>query len=214
MVGDEQDFKISYETLFDILKRERDRPDLQKLKKSFLNEVADFVKTKEQELRNCSENERENLQRQIVNIRRILIDLYSKREKKINNLALDKSRSKSVIIDQETLLREETKLFDSLILIFDEYRESVLNSILKGQNPNFNKKVSNENNNKLTQDDEENVKKDDGTKLVRFIHAVPKFVGKELEEYGPFEEEDIANLPTEIANLLISKGRVEHINKQ
>jgi len=33
----------------------------------------------------------------------------------------------------------------------------------------------------------------------------------ELEEYGPFQEEDIANLPSEIADLLISKGKVEEI---
>ena len=44
------------------------------------------------------------------------------------------------------------------------------------------------------------------TKLVRFLHTVPKFVGKELEEYGPFAEEDIANLPLEIADLLIERG--------
>ena len=51
------------------------------------------------------------------------------------------------------------------------------------------------------------------TKLVRFLHAVPKFVGKELDEYGPFEEEDVASLPVEIANVLITKGRVEEISE-
>ena len=50
-------------------------------------------------------------------------------------------------------------------------------------------------------------------KLVRFINAVPKFVGPELEEYGPFQEEDIAKLPVEIAEVLISKGRVEEIEE-
>ena len=51
------------------------------------------------------------------------------------------------------------------------------------------------------------------TKLVRFLYSVPKFVGKELEEYGPFEEEDIANLPIEIAKVLIDKGRVEEVKE-
>ena len=49
------------------------------------------------------------------------------------------------------------------------------------------------------------------TKLVRFLYSVPKFVGQELEEYGPFEEEDIANLPSEIADVLLGKGKVEEI---
>jgi len=49
------------------------------------------------------------------------------------------------------------------------------------------------------------------TRLGRFLNSVPKFVGKELEEYGPFAEEDIANLPVEIAEVLINKGKVEEI---
>ena len=50
-------------------------------------------------------------------------------------------------------------------------------------------------------------------KLVRFVHAVPKFVGPELEEYGPFQEEDVANLPSEVANVLITKGRAEALKQ-
>lgn len=49
------------------------------------------------------------------------------------------------------------------------------------------------------------------TKLVRFLHAVPRFVGKELEVYGPFDQEDMANLPREIAEVLIAKGRAEEV---
>ncbi|MBI2143298.1 DNA replication complex GINS family protein [Candidatus Woesearchaeota archaeon] len=49
------------------------------------------------------------------------------------------------------------------------------------------------------------------TKLVRFLHPVPRFVGRELEVYGPFDQEDIANLPREIAEVLITKGRAEEI---
>ena len=38
-------------------------------------------------------------------------------------------------------------------------------------------------------------------------------MGKELEEYGPCEEKDIATLPKEIAEILKNKGRVEEIEK-
>ena len=51
-------------------------------------------------------------------------------------------------------------------------------------------------------------------KLLRFLSHVSKFVGTELEEYGPFEEEDIANLPTEIADVLIAKGKAEEIKEE
>ncbi|MBI2580606.1 hypothetical protein HYV85_02250 [Candidatus Woesearchaeota archaeon] len=49
------------------------------------------------------------------------------------------------------------------------------------------------------------------TKLVRFLHPVPRFVGSELEVYGPFDREDMANLPREIAEVLIARGRAEEV---
>ena len=51
-------------------------------------------------------------------------------------------------------------------------------------------------------------------RLVRFVHPVPKFVGPELEEYGPFDEEDIASLPAEVADVIIGKGRAEEIREE
>ena len=55
-------------------------------------------------------------------------------------------------------------------------------------------------------------KEEKSVKTVRFMSAVPKFLGRELEVYGPFEEEDVANLPGEVADVLIKKGRAEEIN--
>jgi len=52
------------------------------------------------------------------------------------------------------------------------------------------------------------------TKTVRFLSAVPKFVGRELEEYGPFFAEDIASLPAVIADILVKKGRAEEISEE
>jgi len=47
--------------------------------------------------------------------------------------------------------------------------------------------------------------------LVRFLHAVPKFVGVDMNVYGPYDNHDIANLPSNIAEVLISKERAEVI---
>ncbi len=206
MDEDEKEISVSYETLFDLLKREKERADLQKLDENFFQYLIEFLKEKDRILNESTleSEEKKNSERQLENIKKLLIDLYGRREKKISGLALDKSKTKSTIVDTNTLLKEEKQFFDDLIKLFDRYRQGILFNILDGKLPIVEEK-------KETHEVEikKEVKKD--TKLVRFIHAVPKFVGKELEEHGPFEEEDIANLPIEIADLLINKGRAEEI---
>lgn len=211
MDEEQKEIIVSYETLFDLLKRERERADLQKLDENFFKYLIEFLKEKKQIMGKPSLEsfeEKKNLERQLDNIKKLLIDLYGKREKKIISLALDKSRTKSTIVDDSILLKEEKQFFNALIGLFDRHREGILFNVL---NCNLPFVVENKEEVKKVEikENKEEVKKD--TKLVRFIHAVPKFVGEELEEYGPFEEENIANLPIEIANLLITKGRAEEI---
>lgn len=40
---------------------------------------------------------------------------------------------------------------------------------------------------------------------VRFLKAIDRFVGADMEEYGPFEAEDVANIPYENAHVLIDQ---------
>lgn len=51
-------------------------------------------------------------------------------------------------------------------------------------------------------------------KLVRFLSPLPRFLGEELESYGPFEEEEIATLPATIADVLIKKAKAEEIDEE
>ena len=46
-------------------------------------------------------------------------------------------------------------------------------------------------------------------KKIKFLHTVPKFVGRELEVYGPFESGETEELPLELAKILIVKGMAE-----
>ena len=47
--------------------------------------------------------------------------------------------------------------------------------------------------------------------LVRFLKNTPPLVGVDLINYGPFEEDDIANLPQENAKILIIEDFAEKI---
>lgn len=220
---------ITYETLFEILRNEKNRDDLQKLQPTFLADTQVYLKEKENSLNTSqsklemfSEEDRQKTLTQIINIKRILKELYQKRERKILNMALNKSRTNANIIDTSSLLDPEKEFYNELVLLLNKYRSSIILSLFEkkvipqsnpelqeGEEQKTEVKQEEEKDSGENQDEEET--KETPTKLVRFLHAVPKFMGKELEVYGPFDEEDVAPLPVEIADLLIKKGRVEEL---
>ncbi len=254
MEEDSEEITISYETLFELLVRERSRGELQKLPDSFFDDVLNYLKqkknlVKEKQGQSDFALESSKITKEIENMKQIVKDLYNKREKKIVNLALDKSRTQSSIVDTNLLLKEEKELFDELVNSLDRKRKLLEDRLTYEGNedaplekPKEEAKVeskSGEVEERGGEEDEaskegtdevseqqstesslvseaaskEDSSEDSSTKLVRFVHAVPKFLGLESEEYGPFEEEDVASLPREIALLLLKKERVEEIKE-
>ncbi|MBI2653783.1 DNA replication complex GINS family protein [Candidatus Woesearchaeota archaeon] len=209
-----QEVVITYETLFELLKIEREKPDLQKLEPAFFSDIINYIKDKKKilEARDSAfaQEEMRKTERQLENIYKILKELYERREKKIISLALDKSRTKSNLMDTSSLLKEERVVFDALTNLFDTYRDAILYSVLNEKMP-FMPPMEDK---KPKGDFRTALELKKPTKLVRFITHVPKFVGPELEEYGPFEGEDIANLPAEVAEVLISRGKAEEMKEE
>lgn len=221
-----KEINITYETLFELLRREKTREELQKLENSFFSDVVEYLKGKNEVL-NLPKNdlfaaeERRKAETQLENIKNILKELYEKRERKIINMALDMSRTSmgalnSEIVDTSAMLKEEKELFDYLVENLNNVRKNVLYNILEAKIPDVEKKEEenkeevNEIENKEKAEPEPEKDEENKTqKQVRFLHAVPRFIGKDLEEYGPFEQEDVANLPSEIADVLINKERAE-----
>ena len=206
-----KEINITYETLFEILKREKDMADLQKLDPNFFNDFIEYLNEKKKLLDKddtlFSYDEKKKVEKQIDNSRRLIKEIYERRERKTINIALIKSRAKSSVIDTSTFLVNEKKFFDEIVKVFDDYRKNNIDNIIRGI-PVSEAKLENK---EIESNVKTEVNKQSITKLVRFLYSVPKFVGQELEEYGPFEEEDIANLPSEIADVLLGKGKVEEI---
>ena len=208
---------ITYETLFDMLRNEKNREELQKLDKSFFEDLIQYINDKKELLSKDKDSElfsgleKEKTEKQLENIKKLVRELYERREKKIVSMALISSRTGS-LLDDSALLKEEKELFDSLIEVLNKTRAGVLLKVLKAEKPELEFEQPKK---EIVKDVGDkgvvSVKKD--AKLIRFTHAVPKFLGKELEVYGPFEEEDVAKLPVEIADVLIGKGRAEEIKE-
>jgi DNA replication initiation complex subunit (GINS family) len=215
------DINITYDLLFDILRYEKSREELQQLDTEFYLHVIEYLKTKEDILLNSQTPvvERELTRIQLNNVRKILSELYEKRERKIINLALYTIKTGSGITADSLMLTGEKMLFEMLLMVISRYRSSILDNLLNGRSvvaeslisarpqiadsdllqsrASVDSGVSNE----IYSDIH------DAVKSVRFLRPIPRFLGPELEIYGPFEEDDIASLPLIISNMLIRTSR-------
>ncbi len=201
---------ITYETLYELLRREKLRPEIQKLEDSFFEDIVKYLKEKHSILESqkskdsvFSQLEIEKTKRQIDNILKIIKEIYEKRENKIVNLALMSSRTES---ENKTplMLKEEKELYTNLLNDLIKSRKDILKNILEAKLPLI-EKTEKPKGLKSYSEPENSIK------LIRFLQEIPQFVGTDLDTYGPFDKEDIANLPLEIADLLIKKEKAEEI---
>ena len=199
------DINITYDTLVDLSRRERSRSELQKLEPTFYHDVVSYLKEKQailDDLKGRDEpDQARNTQNQLHNARKLIKDIYDRRERKIFEMSLNKSRTGSDIIDTSALLEEEKRFFELMVKLLNKYREGLLGTTLSLQPI-------------IPHKEEPEAPKPEGDKLVRFLHAVPKFVGADLAVYGPYEAEDMAKLSADVADVLIKKGRVEEISEE
>ncbi|MBW2982854.1 hypothetical protein KY327_00960 [Candidatus Woesearchaeota archaeon] len=217
------DVKITYETLFDLLRRERNREELQPLDETFYHDVLTYMAEKQAQIPATDpthiSGEGEKARIQFQNIKRILKELYDRREKKIVMLALSAVRTDAATIDQEAFLPEERTLYDSLTNAFKERRSSVLDNVLRQQPPAGStpppkpapeppKPKPAPEKPPEKQEEQPSQDKQEGTK-VKFLKPVPRFAGGNGEVHGPFKTGEEATLPTKIAAVLIKKGRAQ-----
>ena len=204
-----EDIVITFEALYDLLRREKTRQELQKLDSIFYQNLAKYISEKKDILESqkqkesvFAEQEIKKTQNQIESILKIIRELYEIRENKIIQLALINSRTKSDT-NLPNLLPEEAQFYDLVIKGLNKFRANILHSVQNSNPPAMEKK-----------EEPKEIKRDErpqNIKFIRFIETVPKFVGTNLQVYGPFEKEDVASLPFDVSELLIKNNRAEEI---
>lgn len=244
------DIKITYETLFDLLRKERSSTDLQLLDDSFWMDIIEYIELKEKEVKEKTGlGEIERIKLQIKNVKRIIQEIYEKREKKILNIALNVVRTDTTsFIDTQNMLKEEESLFKDSIKLLKKYKRDILMNVFDGVKPNINQKpiissseIGKENmefeesNEEIPECDieipeevESNDKNqteivenkdvltneisltadEEGRIKVKFLSSVPKFLGRNKNVFGPFNEGDKASLPENVVQILLKKGKV------
>lgn len=219
------EIRITLETLYDILRNEKKRDDLQKLDQAFFKDVVDYVLEKEVLLKKQQESsdvfasaEKEKLEYELKSIKRILREIYEKREKKVIDIALNKSRTGSNIIDISAMLVEEKELYERILHLLTQFRQGVVSNISVGKMPGvidfrpastieqkkaqLKKELEVETEKKFS-----SASINAGMTKIKFIHPVPSFIWKDMKEYGPFDVGDETEIFPEVADLIVRKGR-------
>ena len=178
----------TFSDIYEAMRKEKYSESIQPLDKNFLKEVSEYFAERREFLNKESDLFSEMAlknKKKFENALSSFRDLIRIRRKKILNLAFVASEVGISKKDFENLLSFEKDLF-----------EEVVRSLEKSE-----KNLS----------EEMNGSQDSASshRLVRFLEEVPAFLDFEGNEVGPFRKGEIANLESEIVEILEKDTRVE-----
>lgn len=234
------DIVITYETLFDILRKEKSKSELQQLPADFYGQVVGYIRELHDAVEAAGGIAASGSQKSLVQLRnaqKILRELYERRERKILEMALNRARTESNIVDTSTLLSQEKPFYEESAGALSTNKTALLEPILRGEAPaGVTVPPRGELGSERSEQDErgsERGERSDASRpslatapvdpnapspeevaaqescKVKFVVAVPKFLGLHGEVHGPFEPGETATLQGKIAAVLLKKRRVE-----
>lgn len=183
---------ITYNDIYEALRKERYSENIQPLEKNFIKEVSDYLEEKKAMTEKKSDLLSDSLtktKKQFENAITIFKELMTKRKKKILNLSFIARETGISKKDFENMLDFEREMFDKIVKTMEKSDKQV-SDMLNGKKQESKKHV-----------------------LVNFKQEVGSFLGPEGEQIGPFNKGDIANLPGEIVDILIKDKKVEVIEE-
>ncbi len=179
---------ITYNDIYEASRKERYSEQLQPLPKNFIEEVANYLKEK-REIASKEDDVFSDViiktKKQLENAMTLFKELMNWRRKKILNLVLIAAEVGISKQDFDNMLAVEKDLFEEIMKCIDSSNKK-MNELLNGKKE---KEMLNE--------------------LICFKEDVEEFMGLDGENIGPFEKGQIANLPKEIAKILIDDGKAE-----
>ena len=181
---------LTFSDIYEAMRKEKYSEQLQILPRKFLVEVADYFREKKEFLAKEDDlfsdmaiKNKKKLENAFSSFR----DLLRLRKKKILNLAFVASQVGISKKDFENLLSFEKDLFEELVKAL-ERAEKNQTADMSGVGGGDMKH-----------------------RLVRFLEDVPEFLGVDGSDVGPFAKGEVANLESEIVEILEKDKRVEVI---
>ena len=171
--------KLSYEIIRKIHRLEREYVDLVKLEDDFFDSLKSYIDEEKERLKAKKDFFDNSLTQELFNIKNMLEQIINLRQKKIINKAILFIQTGEENIDN--LLLPEQKIYRKLVKILEQYHDYV-DSL-------FN----------------ENKAKNMNLKKIIILKEVPKFMGTDMQEYGPYVAGEEVELPNAIAKIFLDK---------
>lgn len=197
---------ITYETIRNAHRAEKDE-ELQRLPEGFFTSVRNWFRLKENMHDTTSLLENENA-------KKLLEDIINRRQKKIVLAALSTSRGQ---MPPSGLNDEERKFFDDIVNLLKGFKGD-MNEKFRSFDDIVQEKVQEakrsieEMKPIVVEDTQENFEiRPNGKLLIKILSDLPRFVGSDMQNYGPLANGDIVTVPQEVGKLLISRKVAEQI---
>ncbi len=177
--------ELSYEEIRRIHRLEKNTSQLVQVEPEFYTELHAFLASEKQAYLKSLKNFSVSSSRDFANLKKMVEEIFSIREKKILNRALVAARTND--INEEHLAQQEMKMFRKSIELLKEYRK-MLDEMFESEVPGSESS------------------KDLNNLSVRILSDIPAFIGSDMKEYGPYSKDDIVDLPLHIGKLLGSRN--------
>ena len=170
---------LDLKNLHVVVLQEFQTEEIQELNTDFFRKLSNFIGTlKNEEYDGIEKKAKEQIISTVTNLTELLLN---RRLEKISNST---NISYSILTDEEKFVIESN---DEM----NERKDLIISGIINGKSK-FLETTSTKHKTKPI--------------AVRFVKEFDEIVGVDLEKYGPFKPEDIATIPNENAQALISNG--------
>jgi len=201
------DEEINYRTLRKIQEIEKNSPVLSELKPDFYIAFMGYLKNLNKRLDLEKSSQKQILiSDEIENTKKIGINIYEQREKKILLAAISKARGGNP--DLKNITQEEKILFDSVYELILKSRKITLEieklieeketKMVESQGISINKNKTEE-------------KQENPNPILRMTQDIPEFIGTDGKKYN-LSKNDIISLQDNMSDMLIKRGVAEKIN--
>jgi len=197
--------EINYRVFRKIQETEKNSPVLTELELNFYNTLSEYLENLKNRLESETSPQKQALLKdEIQNTKKIAINIYEQREKKILLAVVSKARGGNP--ELKNMIDIEKDLFDSIFNLMLKSRKDLLEKETKENKSNDRKVVE-----PKVEEKTEEIQKNSNP-IVRIIQDIPEFIGTDEKKYN-LRNNDVISLPENMSDMLSKRGVAKKIKK-